>query len=386
MEVYLDNGATTKPRKEVVDIINKSFTEYYGNPSSLHKKGVEIEREIKKARKKIAKALGAEEKEIYFTSGGTESNNLSILGGLEGNKRKGNHVITTRIEHPSILETFKALESKGYDVTYLDVDNKGFVNIEQLHKNLRDNTALVSIMFVNNEVGSIQSIGEISKILSNHPNKPLFHVDAIQAFGKININVKRLNINLLSISGHKINGPKGIGALYIKNNTKVKPIIFGGNQELGMRSGTENVHGILGMGVAAELAKLNLSKNIDKMKGLKSRLLKGIKDSIKDVKINSYDNEDFSPHILNVSFIGIRGEVLLHTLEQHGIYVSTGSACSSKKKNYSHVLKAMGLSERELEGAIRFSFSPFNTEEEIDYTLDKLSRSVKELRKVMGRR
>lgn len=386
MEVYLDNGATTKPREEVIDIMIKSMREYYGNPSSLHRKGVEIEKLVKKARKQVAKALGADEGEIYFTSGGTESNNLAILGALEGNKRKGKHIITTRIEHPSVLQVFKELEENGYDVSYLKVDRNGLIDIDELQNTLRDDTALISIMYVNNEVGTIEPISEICNIIKNRKNRPLLHVDAIQAFGKIKFNLKKLKVDLMSISGHKIYGPKGIGALFIRKGTKIKSTVFGGNQELGIRSGTENVPGILGLGVAAELVKKESDSNITKMRELKESLLEGIKNNLEDIKVNGTIDEGSAPHILNISFKGIRGEVLLHSLEQDGIYVSTGSACSSKKKAFSHVLQEMKLTEDEMEGAIRFSFSPQNTEEEIDYTIDKLCSTVKDLRKVIGRR
>ncbi|RKD26073.1 cysteine desulfurase [Caminicella sporogenes DSM 14501] len=386
MEVYLDNAATTKPRKEVIDMMNKALVQYYANPSSLHKKGVEVEKLIKTARKQIAKALGSDEKEIYFTSGGTESNNLAILGSLEGNKRKGRHIITTKIEHLSVLNVFKYLEEKGYDVTYLSVDGDGKIDIEQFKNSINDDTAFISIMYVNNEVGTIQPIEEISSILKSMTNRPIFHVDAIQAFGKIKFNLKKLNVDLMSISGHKIHGPKGIGALYIKKGTKIKSIIFGGNQELGIRSGTENVPGIFGLGTASDLFKREFEENIKKMAKLKFKLLEGIKRNVKDIKINGTIGENSAPHILNMSFKGIRGEVLLHSLEQDKIYVSTGSACSSRKKTYSHVLREMGLCEKEMEGAIRFSFSPFNTEEEIDYVIDRVTYRVAELRKVIAGR
>jgi cysteine desulfurase len=386
MEVYLDNGATTKPREEVIDIMIKSMEEYYGNPSSLHSKGVEIERLVKKARRQVAKALGANEGEIYFTSGGTESNNLAILGALEGNKRKGKHIITTRIEHPSVLHVFKELEEQGYDVSYLRVDGNGLIDIDEFQKVLRDDTVLISIMYVNNEVGTIEPISEICNIIKNRKNRPLLHVDAIQAFGKVSFNLKRLKVDIMSISGHKIHGPKGIGALFVRKGTKIKSIIFGGNQELGLRSGTENVPGILGLGVAAELVKNELDLNINSMKNLKAKLLQGVKNNLEDIKLNGAIGEGSAPHILNISFKGIRGEVLLHTLEQEGIYVSTGSACSSKKKSFSHVLKEMKLTNEEVEGAIRLSFSPQNTVEEIEYTIDKLCSTVKDLRKVIGRR
>ncbi|SKC91435.1 cysteine desulfurase family protein [Maledivibacter halophilus] len=386
MEIYLDNSATTKPKEEVIDIMVKSMKEYYGNPSSLHRKGVEIEKLIKKARKQISKALGADEGEIYFTSGGTESNNLAILGALKGNKRKGKHIITTKIEHPSVLNVFNSLEEDGYEVSYLNVDKNGLIDINDFEKSLREDTVLISIMYVNNEVGTIQPIPEITKIIKNRKNKPILHIDAVQAFGKIKINLRKLKVDLMSISGHKISGPKGIGALYVRRGTKINSIVFGGNQELGLRSGTENVPGILGLGVAADLVKKNIDSNIEKMKGLKMKLAKEIGENLEEIKINGDIDENSAPHILNISFKGIRGEVLIHTLEQKNIYVSTGSACSSKKKTFSHVLKEMGLENDEMEGAIRFSLSPENTEEEIDYTVENLKKSVEDLRKVIGRR
>lgn len=386
MEVYLDNGATTKPREEVIDIMVKAMREYYGNPSSLHRKGVEIEKLVKRARKQVAKALGADEGEIYFTSGGTESNNLAIFGALEGNRRKGKHIITTKIEHPSVLNVFNKLEEQGYDVSYLSVDKNGLIDIEEFESTLRDDTALISIMYVNNEVGTIQPITEICNIIKNRKNKPLLHVDAIQAFGKVKFNLKKLKVDLLSISGHKIYGPKGIGAIFIRKGTKIKSIVFGGNQEFGIRSGTENVPGILGLGVAAELVKKEFDFGTNKMRELKKQLLGGVKNNLEGTKINGIADEFTAPHILNISFEGIRGEVLLHTLEQEGIYVSTGSACSSRKKSFSHVLKEMRLTDVEMEGAIRFSFSYQNTKEEIDYTIEKLCNMVKDLRKVIGRR
>lgn len=386
MDIYLDNGATTKPSEEVIDIMVKAMREYYGNPSSLHRKGVEIEKLIKKARKQVAKASGADEGEIYFTSGGTESNNLAILGALQGNKRKGKHIITTKIEHPSVLNVFNMLEEDGYDVSYLSVDENGLIDIDEFNKELREDTVLISIMYVNNEVGTIQPIEKIVKSIKNRNNKPIIHVDAIQAFGKIKINLKKLKIDLMSISGHKICGPKGIGALYVRKGTKIKSIVFGGNQELGLRSGTENVPGILGLGVAAEIAKNNIDSNIEKMRSLKNILVDGIQSSLEKIKINGAVDENSAPHILNISFEGMRGEVLLHTLEQRNIYVSTGSACSSRKKAYSHVLKEMGLTNDEMEGAIRFSFSPQNTEKQITYTIENLKKSIEDLRKVIGGR
>lgn len=374
MQIYLDNSATTKPYKEVVEKMIFALENDYANPSSLHKKGLEVEKNIKKIREDIARTLGVKEKEIYFTSGGTESNNSIIRGVLD--KRK-NHIITTKIEHPSVLDTIKTLEKEGIEVTYLDVDSEGKIDIDSLKSSIKENTILVSIMHVNNEVGSIQPISEIGKYLKTLKEKVYFHVDAVQSFGKINFKPSKYNIDFMSVSGHKIHGPKGIGFMYIKENSKVKPLFTGGGQEFGFRSGTENIPGIYGLGEAIRITNENLDKNIQKIDSLKNLLKSEILNNIENVKINS--PEDGVCHILNVSFLGVKGEVLLHYLEQKDIYVSTGSACSSKKKG-SHVLNAMNLSKDEIEGTIRFSLSCFNTEEEILETVEILKSSVEDLK------
>ncbi|WZL74534.1 cysteine desulfurase family protein [Clostridiaceae bacterium 35-E11] len=385
MEVYLDNSATTKPSEEVVDIMMQSLTQYYGNPSSLHRKGVEVEKQVKNARRQVAKALGANEQAIIFTSGGTESNNLAIIGAVESQKRKGNVIITTKIEHPSVLNVFKSFENKGCQVIYLNVDRFGAIDVEQCKYHLSKDTILVSIMHVNNEVGTIQPVDQIGKLIKSCDTNALFHVDAIQSFGKIQFTPKKIGADFVSISGHKIHGPKGIGALYIKKNLHIKPLVYGGNQETGIRSGTENVPGILGLGVAAEDVYRNITHHINAIRCLKNRFIQRIKSEIDHIKINGLEEEGSAPHIANISFLGIRGEVLLHTLEQEGIYVSTGSACSSNKNSKSHVLKAMGMKDDEIEGAIRFSFSYNNTIEEIDYTVEQLKKHVVALRKIMMR-
>lgn len=385
MEAYFDNSATTKPSKEVVETMLDALTIHYANPSSLHRKGVEVEKLIKASRRQVAKALGVKDGEIIFTSGGTESNNAAILGIIAVQSRKGNKIITSSIEHPSVLNIFKSLEMKGYDVVYLDVDRKGKINLLQLEQEIDENTILLSIMHVNNEVGTVQPIEEIRQILNHSKNKTIFHVDAVQSFGKLKLNPGKLGIDLLSISGHKIHGPKGIGALYIRKDLKVMPITYGGGQEIGIRPGTENVPGILGLGTAAAAVENNIDDAIKKMILIKERLKEGILSEIKDVTVNGCQGDECAPHILNISFHGIRGEVLLHMLEQDQIYVSTGSACSSKKSSQSHVLQAMGLSEEEIEGAIRFSFSYQNTMEEVDYVLNQLKRHVYDLRKIMKR-
>ncbi len=385
MEVYFDNSATTKPDKEVVDKMVMALTVYYGNPSSLHQKGVEVEKMLKQARKQVAKAFRADTKEIIFTSGGTESNNLALYGALHAKKRQGKKLITTKVEHPSVLNVFRNMEMEGYEVSYLNVDPFGRIDIKELEDCLSEETILISIMHVNNETGTIQPISEVGRLLNRYQNKPLFHVDAIQSFGKILFTPQEIGADLISISGHKIHGPKGIGSLYVKKDCRIVPLLLGGEQEAGMRSGTENVPGIIGLGTAVELIFDDIENKIIKMRKLKNRLIDGIQTEIDDVKINGISGEGSAPHIVNISFLGIKGEVLLHMLEQDHIYVSTGSACSSKKRGQSHVLKEMGLKDEEIESAIRFSFSHHNKEEEIDYVIEKVKHHVKNLRKIMRR-
>ena len=383
MEIYLDNSATTKPYQEVVDKMVLALTTQYGNPSSIHKKGIEVEREIKEIRRNIARSLGAKENEIYFTSGGTECNNTIIRSVARLNKKTKNHIISTVIEHPSVLDTLKDLESEGFEVTYLPVDKDGKISIEDLKNAIKKETILVSIMHVNNEIGTIQPIEEIGKYLKSLDEKIYLHVDAVQSYAKIKFRPSRYNIDFMTVSGHKFHGPKGIGFMYIKENSKLKPIITGGGQESSVRSGTENVPGIYGLGKAVEIMNKDLDSKIEKIENLKNLLKEKILKNIDGVKINS--PEDGVCHILNVSFENIRGEVLLHFLEQKNIYVSTGSACSSKKKG-SHVLNAIKLTPDEIEGAIRFSLSDFNTEEEILETVKVLKDSINDLRMIIKRR
>ncbi|MGF7429364.1 cysteine desulfurase family protein [Thermoanaerobacterium thermosaccharolyticum] len=384
MEVYLDNSATTKVRKEVIEKMVEVMEHEYGNPSSIHLKGYRAEKILAESRESVAKLLRSETDEIIFTSGGTESNNLAIRGIAYGMKRFGNHIITSKIEHPSVLNVMKQLEEEGYDVTYLDVDNCGKVDLDELKDAINNKTILISIMAVNNEIGTIEPIEDIAK-LKEKAKTAYFHVDGIQAVGKIKLDVKRQNIDLLSLSGHKIHGPKGIGAIYIKRGVKIKPIMYGGGQEGNLRSGTENLPGIVGLGETCKLTKENFDEYTSKLVHLKKRLYDGIKSEISDIHLNGPDIDNGAPQILNVSFLGVRGEVLLHALEEKGIYVSTGSACSSHKNTESHVLKAIGLSHEYIEGAIRFSFSIFNTDEEIDYTVDVLKDKVNFLRKYKRR-
>ena len=383
MEIYLDNSATTKPYQEVVDKMVLALTTQYGNPSSIYKKGIEVEREIKEIRRNIARSLGAKETEIYFTSGGTECNNTIIRSVAKLNKKTKNHIISTVIEHPSVLNTLKDLEADGFEVTYLPVGKDGKISLEDLKNAIKKETILVSVMHVNNEIGTIQPIEEIGKYLKSLDEKVYFHVDGVQSYAKIKFRPSRYNIDFMSVSGHKLHGPKGIGFMYVKENNRIKPLLTGGGQEIGIRSGTENVPGIYGIGEAVRILNQDLEGTIDKIRGLRDLLKEEILANIDNVKINS--PEDGVCHFLNVSFRGVRGEVLLHYLEQKEIYVSTGSACSSKKKG-SHVLNAIGLTPDEIEGAIRFSLSDLNTKEEIMKTVEVLKESVSDLRMIIGRR
>ena len=383
MEIYLDNSATTKPYKEVVDKMVYALTTDYANPSSLHRKGIEVEKNIKAIIQDIARTIGAKDKEIYFTSGGTESNNAIIRGVANLYKKRKNHIISTEIEHPSVLNTLKDLEEDGFEVTYLKVDKEGKIDIDDLKNAIKPSTILITIMHVNNEIGSIQPIEDIGKYLKSLSDKIYLHVDAVQSYSKINFKPSRYNIDFMSVSGHKLHGPKGIGFMYIKENNRLKPILTGGGQEIGIRSGTENVPGIYGIGEAVRILNKDLNKTIDKITELKNLLKEEIINNIEDIKVNS--PEDGVCHILNVSFKDVRGEVLLHYLEQKGVYVSTGSACSSKKKG-SHVLNAIGLTPNEIEGAIRFSLSDLNTKDEILEVVKILKESVSDLRMIIRRR
>lgn len=383
MEVYLDNSATTKPTPEVVAAINRAYSESYGNPSSLHRKGLEAERILSQARRGIASAIGAAPEEILFTSGGTESNNLAITGFLKRARHLNKYITTTKIEHPSVLNVFKKLEADGFEIVYLNPDPSGIVNLNEVKAVLEKEPALLSVMLVNNETGALQPIMEIAQLLRASGKKTIFHVDAVQAFGKVPFLVNSLNIDLLSVSGHKFHGPKGVGALFVKKGVKLEPLFFGGNQESGLRSGTENLPAIAGMSAAAEQTVKSLTEAIAKMRLLKNRLQNEIERNIPDIRINSPAEVNCAPHILNVSFLGVKSEILLHALEQDGIYVSSGSACSSRKKSFSHVLQAMGRSEAELDSAIRFSFNRFNELAEIDYVADRLQTHVAALRKTI---
>lgn len=374
MLVYLDNSATTRQYERVTEVMKTSMEENYGNPSSLHKLGLAAEKQVRQSRKTVADSLGAKEDEVFFTSGGTESDNTALFGIAHARKRAGKKIITTQVEHPAVLESCRLLEQQGFQVEYIGVDDKCRLDMEQLCAAIDSDTILISIMAVNNETGTIMPVSEIAKIKEN----ALLHTDAVQAYGKISL--EHTGADLISVSGHKIHGPKGIGALYVKKGVHLPAYLVGGGQERHMRSGTENVPAILGFGAAVELSRKSWTMRQETMEKARTHLLTGLLDQVPDIKINS--PEDGACSVLNVSFLGTRGEVLLHTLEQDDIYVSTGSACSSNKKGRSHVLSAMGLSEKEIEGAIRFSFSEFNTIEEMDYVLEKVKNAVSRFRRL----
>lgn len=380
MEVYLDNSATTRCFSEVAQLMQKILCEDYGNPSSMHHKGVEAEQYLRWSKEVIAKALKVNEKEILFTSGGTESDNIALIGAAMANHRRGRHLITTQIEHPAILQTMKYLEDQGFEVTYLSVDSYGCIDLDELDRAIRPDTILVSIMHTNNEIGTVQPIAEAGEMIKRHNPQILFHVDAVQGFGKFRIHPYKMHIDMLSVSAHKIHGPKGVGFLFIKDGTKVNPIIFGGGQQKGMRSGTENVAGIAGMAKATEMIYADIDQEMETLYALRSRLIKGISE-LDEIGINGRCSDCDASHIVSLSVRGVRSEVLLHALEDKGIYVSAGSACASNKPQISATLKAIGVQKDLLDSTIRMSMSIFTTPEEIDYTCKTLCELIPMLRK-----
>ena len=384
MEAYLDNSATTFCLPEATELMVDLLTKDYGNPSSLHLKGVEAEKFINEAKKKIAKTLKVQEKEICFTSGGTESNNLAILGSTEANKRAGMHVITTCVEHASVANPFAYLAENGYEVTYLPVNAYGEISPDDLAQAIRQDTILVSLMQVNNEIGAVEPIEEAGRIVKEKNPNTLFHVDAIQSYGKYRIYPKKMNIDLLSVSGHKIHGPKGSGFLYIKDKTKIKPLVYGGGQQKGMRSGTENVPAIAGLGVAAEAIYTDFDAKLEHLYALREHFIEGV-TAIEGVSVNGRTDRNAAPHIVSVSIDGVRAEVMLHTLENEEIYVSAGSACSSNKPSVSHTLKSIGLKEALLDSTIRFSFCAETTMEEIDYAIGVMAKHIPVLQRYTRR-
>ena len=385
MEVYLDNSATTRAYDEVGDLVRKVMCEDYGNPSSMHAKGVQAEHYIKDTREILAKLLKVKDKEIVFTSGGTESDNLALIGAARANRRRGCHLITSSIEHPAVLNTMRYLEEEeGFRVTYLPVDRYGRIRLEALEEALCPETILVSVMYVNNEVGSVQPVDAAADLVKAYNKEILFHVDAVQGFGKYRIYPRREKIDMLTLSGHKIHGPKGTGALYIGEHVKIKPIVFGGEQQRNIRSGTENVPGIAGLGLAAKMIYDGLEEKVARMRYLKARFIGGVQ-KLDDITIHGLYDETSAPHIISVGFAGIRSEVLLHALEERGICVSSGSACASNHPAISGVLKGIGADKEYLDATLRFSMSEFTTAEEIDYTLETLYNLVPVLRRYTRR-
>lgn len=376
---YLDNSATTKPFEEVIEVMADSMRHRYGNPSALHKMGIAAEQEIKSCKKTILRVFNNPDGEIIFTSGGTESNNLAILGAARWLSKRKKQIITSKTEHKSVLEAFKQLESEGFEVLYAPVDRNGVVDLEQLISLVTDDTALISLMYVNNETGVVQPIEEISKQIKKMKKPPLFHVDCVQAFGKIPIDLKKTSIDLLSGSGHKIHGPKGIGFLFIRKGVQIKPLVYGGGQQMDLRPGTENTYGIIGLEKATALIFNDFENKVKQLEEKRNRLRDGIMEAIPEAVLNTPKECPTAPHILHISFPGIRGEVLLHALETKGIYVSIGSACNSKVKKYSHVLEAMKLSMSLKEGAVRFSLSVNTTEEEVEYAISEVASQYKAL-------
>ena len=389
MECYLDNSATTKCLDEVVEVVADCMKNTYGNPSSMHLKGVEAENILRSAKETIAKTLKVEEKEIFFTSGGTESDNWAILQAARANKRSGMHVITTKIEHAAVLNPFKQLEKEGFEVTYLSVDEIGRISLEELKVAIKEETILVSVMGVNNEIGTVEPVAEIGELIKKCNPKTLFHVDAVQMYGKLPVYPKRMKIDMLSVSGHKIHGPKGVGFLYISDKVKITPLILGGGQQKGMRSGTDNVPGIAGLAKAAGIICGKMSEDGEKMSAIRDLLVREV-SVVEGITINgparSEETKEFAaPHIVSVSVSGVRAEVLLHALEEKGIYISSGSACASNKPAVSETLKAIGVAKELLDSTIRFSFSIFTTEEEIRFAAASLAEVIQTLRKYTRR-
>lgn len=384
MEIYLDNSATTRCFDEVAEAVSYMMLNEYGNPSSMHKKGSDAEREVIRASETIAATLKVMPKEIIYTSGGTESDNLAIIGAAYAYQRQGRHIITTRIEHPAVLQSMNYLQGQGFEITYIPVDSAGRVCMDALLSSIRPDTILVSVMAVNNEIGTIQPIDILGeKIKKRNPNT-LFHVDAVQGYGKIPIYPRRFKIDLLSVSGHKIHGPKGIGFLYVSEKVRLKPIIYGGGQQKGLRSGTENASGIVGIAKAADIVFRDIDADIQRMNELRAYFVSEI-IKMEHVYVNGGREGEAAPHIVSVSVPGVRSEVLLHALEEKGIYVSAGSACASHKPAVSETLKAIGLPKEHLSSTIRFSFSVFTTREELEYTVNCLKELISELRRFKRR-
>lgn len=364
-DVYLDNSATTRPYPEVIGLMSRVQAETFGNPSSMHEKGLAAEKLIGEARRQIATVIGAREHEIIFTSGGTEANNLAIKGAAYRNRRRGSHLITTTIEHPSVLNCFRSLEHEGFEVSYLPVNNRGLLNPNEVKALIRKDTILISIMHINNEIGSIQPLDQIGRTIKETNPDLLFHIDAVQSFTRLPLKLKEWQADLVSCSAHKLHGPKGAGCLWVREGIQLQPLFDGGGQEKGLRSGTENVAAIAGFGLAALISGESRKQRMAAVSGLKKTFCKAIQDSGVNCLLNGPSPEEGAPHIINLSFPGLKAEMLLHSLEEQGIYVSAGSACHSRHPEPSHVLMAIGLRGKPLEGALRFSFSFLNSEEEV---------------------
>lgn len=382
--IYIDNSATTKQYPQVTETMTKYMEEYFGNPSSMYQLGLDSEKAVKHARKQVEEAMGAGNGTLIFTSGGTEADNTAIFGAARALRRRGNRIITSAVEHPAVLECCKRLEQDGYDVVYVGVDDKCRLDLERLEDAIDENTILVSLMQVNNEAGTIMPVDAVKDLMKKKNAPGWFHCDAVQSFGKLQVPE---SADLISVSSHKIHGPKGAGALFVRKGIHLPALIEGGGQEYGNRSGTENVPAITGFGTAAEISAKDRDEERQRVSVMRRALLKGLKDNLEDLRINSVEEDGVASgqccsSILNISFLGTRGEVLLHTLEQDGIYVSTGSACSSNKKGQSHVLGAMGLKDREIEGALRFSFGRFNEIDEMEIVVDKVTAAVKRFRRL----
>lgn len=379
MDIYLDNAASTKIDSKVIKKMKSYFKEIYGNPSSSHKKGRDSRKLIEDSRIKIAEILKVSPDEIYFTSGATEANNMALRGIVFGNINKGKHIITSKIEHPSILETCRELERVGFEVSYIGVNNSGIIDLKELENSIRKDTILISVMYVNNEIGTIQPIDDIIKIAKKHDI--LFHTDCVQAIGNLKIDAKEMRVDSLSISGHKFYGPKGIGILYLKDGVKFKKYLFGGEQENNKRAGTENVIGIIGIAKALELVTNNMEKNIKKISELREYLIKELKQKFNGIKINE-DIISRIPGIISISFKNIDANNLMYELDKNKIYISTGSACNSENLISSHVLKAIGLTENESYSTVRISLGKYNNKKEITIFINKLKKIIEKLREI----
>lgn len=383
-EVYLDNSATTPCFPEVVELMNRIFLQEYGNPSSLHHKGVEAEKRIREAKETFAQILKCRTDNIYFTSCGTESDNIALIGGALANERQGKHLITTQIEHAAVSESMRYLESQGFEVTYLPVDRYGCVDPESVRDAVRDDTILVSVMHMNNEIGALEPIEKIGRIIKEKNPKTLFHVDAVQSFGKAVIHPQKMHIDFLAASGHKFHSPKGVGLLYVGDGVKVKNILFGGGQQRGLRSGTENVPGIAGMALAAKMIYSHLDENLDRLYAMKQSFIDRV-TKIEGVHVNGPTGRESAPHVISLSIEGVRAEVLLHALEEKKIYVSAGSACSSNRPHVSTTLVATGTPREFLDSTIRISTSELTKEEDLEYAADALEEIVPFLRRYTRR-